>query len=163
MTTDPVDTFIGQWERERPDLRFGAMATIARMGRFAAHAGKSINGILREHDLQVPEFDVLAALRRMGAPFTTTPSALTRALMLSPAGMTSRLDRLEAAGFVERVADPGDRRSLLVVLTARGLDTIDAAVVDHVANEERLLEALSDRERTTLDHLLRKLGEQFEA
>lgn len=162
VTTDPVDTFIAQWVHERPDLQFGAMATIARIGRLTALVGKSIEAVLGEHGLHVAEFDVLAALRRMGAPYTATPSALTRALMLSPAGMTSRLDRLEAAGHIERLADPGDRRSLLVVLTERGRATIDAAVVDHVANEERLLAELSDRERGALDTLLRKLSEQFE-
>jgi len=163
VTTDPVDNFIAQWARERPDLQFDAMATIARVGRFAALAGKSIDATLGEHELHVAEFDVLAAIRRLGKPFTTTPSALTRALMLSPAGMTSRLDRLEAAGFIERLADPGDRRSLLVVLTKKGQTTIDAAVVDHVANEERLLAGLTARDRTALDNLLRKLTKQFES
>ena len=38
------------------------------------------------------EFDVLAALRRAGAPFTLTPTGLARTLMLSPAPMTNRLD-----------------------------------------------------------------------
>lgn len=161
MAEDPVDTFIAQWQRERPDLAFESMATIARLGRLTALAGRSIEATLQTHGLHLAEFDVLAALRRAGAPYVATPSALTRALMLSPAGMTSRLDRLEAAGLVERRADPGDRRSLLVVLSTEGLRVIDAAVVDHVANEDRLLEPLSARERATLDSLIRKLGAQF--
>jgi DNA-binding MarR family transcriptional regulator len=40
--------------------------------------------------------------------------------MSSPNGITSRLDRLEKLGLIERRASPEDRRSLLVVLTAQG-------------------------------------------
>jgi DNA-binding MarR family transcriptional regulator len=71
--------------------------------------------------------------------------------------MTKRLDRLEDAGLVERRPDPGDRRGTLVGLTKRGREIVDAALVTHVGNEERLLQTLSASERRTLDALLRKL------
>ena len=71
--------------------------------------------------------------------------------------MTNRIDRVEALGLVERRPDPGDRRGTLVGLTRQGRQTVDAAVVAHLANEERLLTALSSAERGTLARLLRKL------
>jgi DNA-binding MarR family transcriptional regulator len=156
---DPVDELLAQWRRERPDLAedLPAMGTIGRLGRFVALAGRSIDDVFAAHGISTGEFDVLAALRRAGAPHVMTPTALTRTLMLSPAGMTNRLDRLEAAGHIERRADPDDRRSLLVVLTRQGRELVDAAVTDHVANEARLLGALSPRQRSTLDGLLRAL------
>lgn len=160
--TDVIDDFIAQWRRERPDLELSAMGTIGRLGRFVALAGRRIDATLEQHDLRVPEFDVLASLRRLGDPYTATPSVLTRTLMLSPAGMTARLDRLERAGYIERRADPDDRRSSLVVLTQAGFDRIDAAVADHVATEEQLLEALTDRQRKALDDALRLLLRQFD-
>ena len=138
------------------------MGTIARLGRFVALAGRVIDETLETHDLRVPEFDVLASLRRLGSPYVATPSELTRMLMLSPAGMTARLDRLERAGYVERRSDPTDRRSVRVVLTAAGFDLIDAAVADHLATEERLLGDLDARERVALDAALRSLVRQFE-
>ena len=85
------------------------------------------------------------------------PSDLSRTLMLSPAGMTSRLDRLEQAGFVDRRMDPDDRRSFLVRLNDVGRAKVDAAVTDHVAREDALLGTLSRREREALDDLLRRL------
>ena len=100
---------------------------------------------------------MLAALRREGDPFVLTPSGLARTLMLSPAGMTNRIDRLVARGLVDRRADPEDRRSLLVVLTPAGREVVDAAVTDHVANEARLLSVLSTSERAALDRTIRKL------
>jgi DNA-binding MarR family transcriptional regulator len=160
--SDVIDDFLTQWRRERPDLDVAAMGTIGRLGRFLALAGKQIEATLEQHDLRVPEFDVLASLRRLGAPYTATPTALTRTLMLSPAGMTARLDRLERSGYIERRPDPEDRRSWLVVLTSAGFDCIDAAVTDHVATEERLLGALDADDRTSFDQTLRSLLRQFE-
>ena len=91
------------------------------------------------------------------------PTDLARVLMLSPAGMTSRIDRLEAAGWIERRADPDDRRSSLVKLTDEGRHVVDLAVTDHVANEARLLASLSPAERAGLDRALRALLRQFDA
>lgn len=155
---DPVDDLIEQWERERPDLDLGPMATFGRLGRFQAVAGRAIESVFQAHGLGgIGDFDVLAALRRAGPPFTLTPTVLAQTLMLSPAGMTSRLDRLEAQGLIERRPDPSDRRSTLAVLTVAGRELVDAAVTEHVANEARLLSPLSADERRTLDGLLRKL------
>ena len=100
---------------------------------------------------------MLASLHRAGPPHEMAPSAIARLLALSPAGMTNRVDRLEAAGLVERRADPDDRRSTRVRLTPAGQERVDAAVGDHVANEERLLEPLSADERRELDRLLSTL------
>lgn len=154
---DAVDRLIAQWRRERPDLALDAMATIGRLGRLAAVAGPRVEAGLARHGLTVGEFDVLAALRRTGEPCTLTPTVLARALMLSPAAMTNRLDRLERAGLVARRLDPGNRRSILVTLTGDGRTRVDAAVTDHVATEEELLAALPAADRRTLDDLLRRL------
>src|SRR5687768_6871052 len=105
---DHVDQLIEQWRKERPDLTLVPMAIFGRLGRLYALATRSIEAVVREHGLDIGEFDVLAALRRSGPPFAMTPSALSRTLMLSPSGMTNRLDRLESAGLVERRANPDD-------------------------------------------------------
>ncbi len=83
--------------------------------------------------------------------------------MLSTGGMTKRLDRMEAAGLLERSPDPDDRRGLLVALTPKGLRTVDAAVAAHIANEERLLRGLSGAERERLERLLVKLDASIRA
>lgn len=160
---DFVDELVGQWGQERPDLDLQAMATLGRLARLHALVLRSVEDVLAQHGLQLGEFDVLATLRRRGAPYTAKPSEIARTLMLSPAGVTSRLDRLEALGFVRREPDPEDRRSVTVALTDEGRALIDAAITDHVANEARLLEPLSARERATFNDLLRKLLAAFEA
>jgi DNA-binding MarR family transcriptional regulator len=52
--------------------------------------------------------------------------------------------------MTERLSDPGDWRGRLVALTDRGLELVDAAVVDHLANEVGLLGALTASERRVL-------------
>lgn len=161
---DPVDRLVAQWATERPDLadRLAPMATIGRLGRLHALAGRQIDEVFSRHGISTGEYDVLAALRRSGAPFRRPPSQLARTLMLSPAGMTNRVDRLEASGHVRREADPGDRRSSYVVLTDRGRQLVDLVTDEHLDNETRLLSPLSDRDRATLDRLLRSLLSQFD-
>jgi len=159
---DRIDELVSQWARERPDLDVGPMATLGRLTRLHANLLRAVESVFSEHGLQVGEFDVLATLRRDGKPYSMKPTALSRMLMLSPAGMTSRLDRLEERGLVERRPAPDDRRSTSVVLTREGLAVVDAAVTDHVANEARLVSPLSATEQRTLDRLLRKLLVQFE-
>jgi DNA-binding MarR family transcriptional regulator len=159
---DHVDEVVKQWQAVRPDLALSAMATFGRLGRVLAHATRAIDDVLGRHGLNIGEFDVLAALRRAGDAHQMTPSALSRLLMLSPAGMTNRLDRLEAAGLVERQPDPDDRRITVIVLTDTGRSIVDAAVTDHVANEESLLAGLTKADRRSLDEILRKLLAQLE-
>jgi DNA-binding MarR family transcriptional regulator len=154
---DPVDAVLDQWRALRPDLPLDAMGTFIRLGRFRDLAAASIDATFGRHGLSIGEFDVLATLHRDGPPHELAPSAIARTLALSPAGMTNRVDRLEAAGLVERRADPDDRRSTRVRLTAEGQARVDAAVADHVTNEERLLAPLSKAERSELDRLLARL------
>jgi DNA-binding MarR family transcriptional regulator len=159
VSEDRVDEMVAAWRRERPDLgrSLDAMATIGRLGRLSALGGRVVERGMAEHGLTVGDFDVLAALRRSGEPYELTPSALSRTLMLSPGGITSRIDRLETAGLVDRRLDPGDRRSFIVGLSQEGRRKVDDAVTDHVACEDSLLSPLSRSERAQLDDLLRRL------
>ncbi|MEU7629526.1 MarR family transcriptional regulator [Nocardia sp. NPDC049220] len=161
--TDPVDAIVAQWRRERPDLDLDAMAVIGRLGRLMVVAQREIEAVFATHGLQRGEFDVLAALRRSGEPFELNPSMLADTLMLSRAGMTGRLDRLEAAGWVRRVADAADRRAVRVALTDAGRELIDVAVTEHTANETRLLSVLSAGDRRELDRIVRALLESMQS
>jgi DNA-binding MarR family transcriptional regulator len=78
--------------------------------------------------------------------------------MLTTSGTTKRLDRLEAAGYVTREPDPGDRRGVLIALTPEGRRLIDTAAARHLANERRILSGLTAAEQHQLADLLRKLS-----
>lgn len=152
-----MDRIVAQWRRERPDLNTAPLGLFGRLFRAAQLTDTALGEMLVEHGLQTGWFDLLAALRRAGAPYELNPTQLMRATMLSSGGMTKRLDRMVDAGLVERRPDPGDRRGTLVGLTRRGKTVIDKAVDAHLSNEERLLRSLSSAERRNLDELLRTL------
>lgn len=154
---DPVDLILEQWRTERPDLDLTPMAVFGRIGVLARVIMPRAESVAASHGLRQGEFDVLTALRRVGAPYTLIPSELSDMLMMSRAGMTNRLDRLTAAGLVERTLDPADRRSFRITLTDAGLKLINDAMTDHAANLHRLAQGLSEQEMTALSTGLRKL------
>lgn len=155
---DRADIAIEQWARERPDLPALPMAVFGRLSDAVELVMRDhMNPLFAEAGLQPGEFDVLATLRRSGAPYMLSPTKLYEAAMISSGGMTNRLDRLERAGFVERRPDPHDRRGKLIALTDAGKQVIDETIGRHVANEERLLSALTLKEQEQLNQLLRKL------
>jgi DNA-binding MarR family transcriptional regulator len=77
--------------------------------------------------------------------------------MLSSAGVTSRVDRLERRGLVRRLDDPHDRRGVIIELTDDGLALVDAAVAANTESERQLLGRLEPDELQALEGLLRKL------
>lgn len=162
MSADKIDAIVAQWQRERPDIETDAMAAIGRIQRAAAELRPRLDRTHGRFGLTGESFDVLASLRRSGAPYELTPTQLYTQLMLSSGAVTNRIDRLEADGFVERRPDPDDRRGVRVRLTSRGKQLIDRAVGEHVTNETQLLAALNDKERAQLSTLLRKLLVSFE-
>jgi DNA-binding MarR family transcriptional regulator len=154
--SDGVDRIIEQWAHERPDLDTTAMAVFGRVFRLAKVAGDEVERVYAEFGIGRPEFDVLATLRRSGAPYELSPGALAASMMLSSGGTTARLDRLEKAGLVRRVPSATDRRSVLVRLTDRGREVIDDAVGAGLAEQRRLLSHLSPAKVRQLSALLRE-------
>jgi DNA-binding MarR family transcriptional regulator len=92
----------------------------------------ALDAELADLKLTPGEVNALAAL----AGGATTPRALADATAQRPSTLTGVVDRLERRGLVARRANPGDRRSLLVVPTRPG-----AAVVARVAAAFAAIEA----------------------
>jgi DNA-binding MarR family transcriptional regulator len=162
---DEVDRIVHQWSRVRPDLDVSPTHTLQRITRADLLQTQSFTEVFARYGITWGEYLVLAALRRAGPPYRMNPTTLFCSVVLSSGAMTNRLDRLEEMGLVRRLPDPTDRRGRLVELTAKGRELVDKAVVEHLANEERLLAGLSASERTKLADLLRKLllSEPFRA
>lgn len=163
MPHDHVDKVLADWARERPDWDTSPVAVIARVGRAAAFLDQRLHETFADFGLNRVEFDVLATLTRSGPPHRLSPSQLVRALMRSSGAMTHIVDRLEAAGLIERTLDPEDRRSILVGLTKKGHELFDRVAAAHLENEAALLSALTEDEQQALAGLLRKLLLAFEA
>ncbi|WP_067456021.1 MarR family winged helix-turn-helix transcriptional regulator [Actinomadura macra] len=160
---DEVDRLVAAWNAERPDLDVRPLHVLSRVSRLARHLDRARRAVFVAHDLESWEFDVLTALRRAGGPYQLSPGRLLRATLVTSGTMTNRIDRLAAAGLVERHPDPLDKRGVLVRLTDAGLKRVDAAFADLLDREHAILESLSPAERETLANLLRTLLVPFDS
>lgn len=151
---DHVARIQQEWRRERPDLDVSPQGVIGRLHRIAARLTDELAAVYAEHGLAEGDFDVLATLRRAGAPYERTPGELAEHTMITTGGMTKRLDRLEHAGFISRRTADGDGRGRVVALTPLGRSRIDAAFTAHMANEKRLLADLDPGDVAALEPLL---------
>ncbi|PXA70373.1 MarR family winged helix-turn-helix transcriptional regulator [Cryobacterium arcticum] len=158
---DRVSQIQQEWARERPDLDVSPQGVIGRLHRVGAALTAELTVVFRKHGLGEGDFDVLAALRRAGAPFERTPGELAEHTMVTTGAMTKRIDRLIKQGLATRRVSDTDGRGRVVALTEQGLRTIDLAFEEHMHNEERLLSGLSAAEREQLELLLTKWAAQL--
>ena len=151
---DHVSRIVQEWQRERPDLDVAPQGIIGRLHRVAALLDNELEPVFEHHGLAEGEFDVLATLRRAGAPFERAPAQLAAHTMVTTGATTKRIDRLIEAGLVTRRMSDADRRGRVIALTPAGVTLIDRAFEEHLANEHRLLDGLSPIERTQLETVL---------
>ncbi|MFF8956810.1 MarR family winged helix-turn-helix transcriptional regulator [Streptomyces sp. NPDC014894] len=132
----------------RPDLA----AMMVPLGRALMDAERPI---LDAHALSMWAYTVLLHLDE--TPIRTQ-AALAEAVRADKTRIIAVLDDLETRGLIRRLPDPGDRRVRLLSLTAEGRrlrDEVQSAVQD---GEERLLAALSPRDRAGFIEGLRTLS-----
>jgi DNA-binding MarR family transcriptional regulator len=147
---DHVDLILEDWRRERPDLDPSPMGIFGRVTRAYSRAHRRLEALLLDFDLTPASFDVLANLRRAGAPYRRTPSELATSSMLTSGALTGRLDKLERQGLIEREPAPADRRIMYARLTDKGLRLIDEVIAAHLEQEEQMLAGLSANQRRAL-------------
>ena len=148
---------LSRWDETRPDLDVGALQVTARLSRIGPHLARRQEEVFGRFGLGRGEVGALSALRVSGPPYRLSPTRLAKGLMLSSAGVTSRIDRLERRGFVRRLDDPDDRRGVIIELTDEGREVVDAAVAALAISDRQLLERLDPHDVEQLEDLLRKV------
>jgi DNA-binding MarR family transcriptional regulator len=159
---DSVDAMLASWAQQRPDIDFGPVGVIARLARVRGHIDAELEVIFREFGLTQPNFEALVTLARIGDGDGVSQRRLADELGLTAGTVSVRVDRLIEQGLVDRKPDPRSKRNALIALTPAGREVFERVVPAHLANEERLLAALSDEDRQLLAGLLRKLLIEFE-
>jgi DNA-binding MarR family transcriptional regulator len=152
---DLIDQMNEQWRAARPDLDPGPLEVVGRVIVLAQYLERSVNEALAAQGLTLGQFDILATLRRQ-PDGRLTPTQLMQSVMLSSGGMTNRLDRLEEAGWIRREPDPEDRRGVVVGLTRKGRELIDAATETRFAEARDSLPPFDANEMREMKRLLRK-------
>lgn len=152
---DELDEVVADWARERPGLDVSSIKVVTPIWRLAAALQAARHEALAAHDLDQSALDVLGTLRRSGPPYRLTAGELTRRCRVTAGATTQRVVRLEDAGFVRRLREEPDRRTVYVELTPRGSQRLDEILGDVMAADERVLASLDDADRKDLERILR--------
>ena len=121
---DEVDRIMASWAQELPGLDASPLASLSRLSRLSRHLDRARSEAFAAAELEPWEFDVLAALRRLGPPYEASPGELIHETLSTSGTMTNRINRLESRGLVVRLPNAQDRRGVLVRLTAKGPTTL---------------------------------------
>ncbi|MDO5534580.1 MAG: MarR family transcriptional regulator [Propionibacteriaceae bacterium] len=160
---DEVDRILTAWSEEIPSLDVTPLSVLSRVTRLARHLDLVRRDAFAKHHLDSWEFDVLAALRREGAPHELSPGQLIQQTLSTSGTMTNRIDRLAERGLVKRFPDPNDRRGVRVRLLPEGSALVGAALADLLEREREILAGLSEAERAQVADLLRRLLGPFDS
>jgi DNA-binding MarR family transcriptional regulator len=127
------------------------------LAQLGAHAASQFAERLGVLDLTPPDAGIL---RLLGIAAGLSQQALAAKLKIHPSRLVAILDNLEKRGFVERRANPDDRRLYSLYLAKNGEEALDS--IGKVAREHQdaLLSALSQEEREQLANLLLRIADQ---
>jgi len=153
---DLIDLLIMEWGQERPRTRPRAMQVVGRIIRLGRRFEEDVARMLRPYGVAYSDFDVLATLRRAGAPFERSPTELQRTVLLTSGAMTACLSRLEQGGLISRAAGRTDRRRVSARLSPAGHDLVEQLIDRRFGLAQAVLAGLSPDERGQLEALLRK-------
>jgi len=154
---DSIDRHIARWKREVSGLDPSVEGAVVRMQLLVRQILRIKAEGVAAHGLKSFEYDIIWHLCALGSPYQATPTLIAERVDTHPATLTSRLDRLEQAGYISRLHDSTDRRRLLVALTDKAHAVLQASIGDELAAERALLAPLNRTERRQLADLLRKL------
>ncbi len=151
----PAD-FYGQ----TPDANVLATEAVMNTLRTADMIFDQIGRLLRPLNVSAAGGLVLGVLRDHGS---MTPSELGERLIVTRATVTGLLDSLEQRGFVHRLANPADRRSLVIEITPAGLSVLQELRTIVHRNEKAWLSGVSDPDLRSYIEQLHRIQDSLAA
>ena len=124
------------------------------LGRLGREARRQFTQILSAWELQSSHYGILLLLEAIGQ---ASQQQLAQQLSIDRANMVALLDTLQQRGFIQRQADPGDRRRHIVKLTAEGLGELQQIRQARERVDDAFFAGLDTKEQETLHRLLVKL------
>lgn len=145
--------------RRYPELDPSAMEAFLHLLRTSTDVFCAFRGLLAKHEISQGRFVVLTLLNHDPEKPVNLADLAERS-RVTRATMTGLIDTLERDGLVKREPSSGDRRMLLVRLTASGRTFLDSILPDYFRRVTTLMGGLSDAERKTLVRLTTKISER---
>jgi DNA-binding MarR family transcriptional regulator len=158
---DDVDHHVARWAafwKDNPAFVPEVEGALVRMGQILRHVRRADAAAFADaEDFTMEDYKTLHALMVQPYPTEASPAQLAEATHVTRAAMTSRLDRLVAAGLVHREVDATDRRRVIIRPTADGRAAWNKYIFEGMARDQQLLAALSHDDLVQLNGLLRKV------
>lgn len=151
-------------KRERPDLDptdYLFLLYLQRMGRILDTIDE--RECRARFGISAADMRVLYALRRAGPPYALRPTELFRALLVSSGAITKQVDRLIAAGFVDRLPGPQRSGGFLIHLTEKGMRAANDGLEALTNSSMISVDILSREERETMCEQFERLLMDFES
>jgi DNA-binding MarR family transcriptional regulator len=146
------DDFVDEYPDGEPTAA-EAMATLVRTGESLS---REIERSMRAtFGVSQPVLNSLAVIDGAGEPLT--PTQISERTLISSASMTGTLDTLEFNGWVRRLPNPDDRRSLLIEITPEGKAITDQFLPGIRKLEQTIFAGITTEERASLIALLAKV------
>ena len=129
-----------------------------------AFTNKRVSGKLEDVyatiGLKKSSYEVLAALLNASPTYALTPNELLEITHITSGTMTTRIDKLTKKGWVERLVNKKDKRSVRVSLTSTGKTLIEEAVQEHDKAVQKILSAWTEKDQQQLTRILSKMNKQ---
>ena len=124
------------------------------ISRGANRAMKRASGIFREHGLTTMQFAVLEVLYHKG---DLKIGEIIEKILSTGGNMTVVIRNLEKQGYITKVVDPKDKRSMLIDLSDSGKNLIDDCFNKHMEYVKSSLQDLSKEDKNIVIDILRKV------
>lgn len=147
--------------REGPDFDATVLALTLIMFRTAAAFERAHSAELLPQGLSISQLNVLTVLDRATEPMTM--GALGQAVSVQPTNLTGVVHSLVGRKFIERIANPEDRRSLLVSISSQGRSFLRKFLPGHWRYLHTLMDGLTSTQKRQLVSLLERFLESIEA
>jgi DNA-binding MarR family transcriptional regulator len=156
LQDDIIDRLGAEWKPQRPELDVDAMQVVGRALSLGKRLEKRASTALNTFGIHYTDLDVLATLRRSGAPYSLSPKALMASVLITSGAMTALLDRLTKLGLIIREPDLSDGRIKRATLSPKGITLIDKAIQVRFEEAQASVTGLSAEEQQQLSALLKK-------
>ncbi len=171
-TPDDIDQIQQEWLLTRPDLPLRSIGVITRIWRIAKLLSDDRRHTMNQLGMEPAIRDLLANLRRSGAPYRLRVSQLAVRCRVSKSAITQRVVRAEAAGLVRSMragsvsagkveglalADGSDQRAVWIELTPQGKEFVETTIETLLHHEDSLIDKLGDEGIANLSSILRRL------
>ena len=159
MVDKELDGLAGRWAARLPGEEVSAVEPVARLGAVGRLVERFHRKTLQPFDLELSDYQVLAALWSADEGTEMSPTQLAHHLRQTPAGMTKTLDRLETRKSIRRVHRATDRRSFSIRLTPSGRRLAERACRAELEAQQELFAGFDERELADFDGFLKRLVE----